>query len=52
VARLDQTSSQPDHHALGPTVPGDRDPAMEVEGDVHAGPMYWARDLSAKLRGE
>jgi hypothetical protein len=39
MPQLHQSPSQPHHDTLSAAVPGDRKTAMEVEGDVHPGPM-------------
>jgi hypothetical protein len=40
VSQLRETSGQPDDDSLSPAIPPYREPAVEVEGDMHPAAMY------------
>jgi hypothetical protein len=48
MPQLRESSSQPYDHPLRSTVPVHGDTTMEVEGEVHAGAMYWPHGPPAK----
>lgn len=48
VSQLAEPPGQPDHYALRSAISNCREPAVEVEGDVHAGAMYRPPSPAAK----